>query len=167
MKTGNGNLFSTIQQTINNSTGWIGHLPGDKKEIIKGQTFVAEQEGDLESIEILTNMITDNGSVKMSLHTFDALENSWGPELDATILKVNAKDTGKWIAFNMHGLHLDRGKTYGFKMESDNGCIGVAEAAWSASQPPINKGQEWSFTDKGIGNAFSYYSLAFKVDVRA
>ncbi len=167
MKTGNVNYFATVQQTINNSTGWIGHLPGEKKEIVRGQTFVAEQEGDLEAIEILPNMISDNGYVRMSLHTFDALENKWGPALDASVLQVDASDTGKWIAFDMHGLHLDRGKTYGFRMESDHGCIGVAEAAWSASQPPQNKGQEWAFVDDGNGDAYSYYSLAFKVDLRA
>ncbi len=167
MKTSTGNSFPIIQQTINNSTGWIGHLPGENKEITRGQTFMAELEGDLEAIEIFPNMISDKGRVRMSLHNFDVLENSWGPTIEATILEVDSSDTGKWLAFDMHGKHLDKGKTYGFKMENDHGCIGVAEAALSASQYHPTKGQEWAFVGQENGDAYSYFSLAFKVDMRA
>ena len=153
---------------MNNSTGWIGHLPGDNKEIVRGQTFVAEQEGDLDAIEILPNMISSNGQLFMSLHTFDALENKWGPAIDTSMVEVDSADTGKWLAFDMHGKHLDRGKTYGFLMESNGSCIGVAEAAWGADQPYRTNGQEWKFENKNAeGNSFSYFSLAFKVDLRA
>ena len=167
METGISNSFPALQQTLNNSTGWIGHLPGDDKEIVRGQTFVAEQEGNLDAIEILPNMISGNGFVFMALHTFDALENKWGPQIDTSMVEMNTSDAGKWVAFNMHGLHLDKGKTYGFLMESNGLCVGIAEAAWNADQPYRTKGQEWKFVDNDLDEAFTYFSLAFKVDMRA
>ena len=40
------------EQTENNTTSWIGCYPGNKKEISKGQTFLANSGGSLEGIEV-------------------------------------------------------------------------------------------------------------------
>lgn len=168
METGTYKSYPVVQQTLNNSTGWIGKFPGDNMEIVRGQTFVAEEGGDIDAIEIWPNMISANGLIHMSLHTFDPVENKWGPEIDSSVVELDSSDAGKWVAFNMHGLHLHRGRTYGFLMGSDGSCFGIAEAVWGADQQLRNKGQEWKFVNKNsLGDTFSYFSLAFKIDLRA
>ena len=75
---------------------------------------------------------------------------------------------GKWMAFDLSGLHLAKGQTYGFRLESPDSYIGMGEAAGSAQQPPFNNGKEWKFTNNDQkGDSYSYFSLAFKVEIRA
>lgn len=158
---------AVAEQTKNNTTGWIGNLPGDNNHIVIGQTFVANAEGDLQFIEVYSNIVTDPGKVLMTVHTFDPQKQSWGPVLASTSVEFNKADAGKWLTFNIPGPHLDKGKSYGFRMETDE-LIGIGEAAGSANQPLTSTGQEWKFTgnDKR-GDAYSYFSLAFKVGIRA
>ena len=159
--------LAVAEQTKHNSTGWIGHLPGDTKHIVRGQTFTANAEGDLLSIQVYSNIVTDPGKVLMTVHSFDPQKQIWGPVLASSSVEFHKSDTDKWVTFNIPGPHLDKGKSYGFRMET-NEMIGIGESAGSANQPLSNKGQEWKFTgnDK-TGDAYSYFSLAFKVGIRA
>jgi hypothetical protein len=159
---------SAAEQTRNNTTSWIGHLPGDNNQIVRGQTFISDAEGDLQSIEVYSNMVADPGKVVMTLHSFDPGQQSWGPVLATTSVNVNPSDAESWISFNMPGPHLNKGKTYGFRMETNETLIGVGEAAGSSNQPPLSSGQEWKFTGNDRhGDAYSYFSLAFRVGIRA
>lgn len=161
-------LHPMVQQTTNNATGWIGHHPRDNKEISRGQTFTAFSEADVESIEVYSNIVTRPGNVMMTIHSYDPQQNSWGPALGTSNVAVSTDDSGKWIAFNLPSLHLDKGKSYGFRLESHDSYLGVGEAAGSAKHPPFNSGQEWHFTENnGSGDAYTYFSLAFKVEVKA
>lgn len=161
-------LQPSVQQVTNNTTSWIGHRPGDNKDVVGGQTFIATTEGDLEAIEVFSSIVTDAGKVVMTLHSFDQQHKSWGPALGSASVEFNKADTGKWVAFNLPGLHLNKGQAYGFKIESADTFIGVGEAVGSHAQPPYAAGQEWKFTSNNQkGDAFSYFSLAFKVDLKA
>ncbi len=159
---------SVIEQVTNNTTSWIGHRDVDNRDVIGGQTFTAPSEVDLEAIEVFTSVVTTPGNVLMTLHSFDSQQESWGPVLGSADVDLTNTDTGKWKTFNISGLHLNKGKTYGFRLESSNSYIGMGEAAGCYKTPPFLNGQEWQFTNtdkKGL--SFSYFSLAFKVDARA
>ncbi|HMJ47752.1 MAG TPA: hypothetical protein VK498_10490 [Ferruginibacter sp.] len=157
-----------VEQVTNNATSWIGHRPGDNKEIVTGQTFIASSTGALAAIEVYSTMVTHPGKVVMTLYSFDPAQNNWGPALGSTSVDLIYSDNDKWISFNIPGLRLDKGKTYGFKLECPNSYIGVGEAAGSSKQPPFTAGQEWRFTNNNQkGDSFSYFSLAFKVGLRA
>ena len=158
-----------VQQTNNNTTTWIGHMPGkDSDDIVGGQTFIAHAEGDLDNIQVYSSVVANPGKVSLTLHAFNTEENSWGAVLGSTSIEISKQDNDKWISFKIPGLHLSKGKTYGFKLESAESFIGVGEAAGSHEQPPFSEGQEWQFKNKEQkGNSFSYFSLAFKVGLRA
>jgi hypothetical protein len=158
----------TIEQVTNNITGWIGQRSGDSNNVARGQTFISPSEGDLDGIEVFSSVVMGPGRVMMTLHSFDSLHKNWGPVLGTASIELSKDDSDKWICFNMPGLHLHKGETYGFKLESPNTLIGVGEAAGSYVQPPFHNGQEWKFTPKDTkGHSFSYFSLAFKVGLRA
>ena len=170
MKTENKNLQShaILEQITNNTTSWVGHRTIDKEDLASGQTFIATSEGNLETIEVFSSIVTKPGTMIMTLHHFDSLQKSWGPALGSASVHVNSSATGKWIAFNIPGMHLNKGKAYGFRLESPDSYVGVGEAAGSHQTPPFSSGQEWQFTkNQKNTQSFSYFSLAFKVDTRA
>ena len=161
-------IKTVIAQINNNTTSWIGHHKFDNKDIVGGQTFVATSEEDLEAIEVLPTAVATPGNVLMTLHNYDVQLKSWGPVLGSANVDFNHADNGKWKSFKLPGLHLVKGKAYGFRLEGQNAYIGMGEAAGSAQIPPLNNGEEWQFTNNDEkGNSFSYFSLAFKIDVRA
>jgi len=169
MKTASKNSFTpVIQQVTNNTTSWIGHRPKDNEDLVTGQTFVAPSEGDLEAIEVYPSIVTKPGKIVMTLHSFDAQHKSWGPALGTASIDVTNNETGKWVSFDMKGTHLNKGQAYGFRLASPDTYVGVGEAAGSHTTPPFGAGQEWQFTkNQSNGKCFSYFSLAFKVDMRA
>jgi hypothetical protein len=157
-----------VQQLTNNTTSWLGHRKIDKKEIAMGQTFVASNEGDLDSIEVFSNIVTSPGEVAMSLHSFDPVQQTWGPALGTTNVTFNESCNGKWVSFKIPGMHLTKGLSYGFKLESHDSYVGIGEAAGNVSHPPFASGKEWKFVNnENKGNSFSYFSLAFKVELKA
>ena len=169
MKTGNKNShhLAVVQQVMNNATSWIGYRH-DNEDVISGQTFVAPKEGDLAAIEIFSAIVTKPGKIIMTLHNFDTEQKRWGPALGSSSVDILNTEAGKWLAFDMPGMHLDKGKAYGFRLGSPDTFIGVAEAAGDLSRPPFHYGQEWQFTnEQSEGQCFSYFSLAFKVDMEA
>ena len=161
-------LTPVIQQVTNNTTSWIGNRSGDNENVGTGQTFVVPSEGDLEAIEVFPSIVTKPGKLIMTLHSFDPRNKSWGPALSTSSIELKNSEAGKWVAFSMPGTHLDKGQTYGFRLESPDTYIGVGEAAGSHTTPFFGAGQEWQFTkSQRNSQCFSYFSLAFKVDMRA
>jgi hypothetical protein len=159
---------SVIEQTINNTTSWIGHRTADNEDVVSGQTFIATSEGDLNEIEVFSSIVTKPGKVIMTFYDFDLSHNSWGHSLGSASVDINASKTGKWVAFSIPNLHLNKGKSYGFRLECPDTYIGVGEAAGSAQSQAFNSGQEWQFTKKEkAGHSYSYFSLAFKVGMTA
>lgn len=159
---------SIVEQSTNNTTSWIGTYPGLSNNIAKGQTFIAPSEADVETIEVFSSMVTDPGEVLLTLHNFDPENKSWGPTIGSSSIGIKKSDAGKWLSFSLPRLHLAKGKTYGFKIQSTDSFIGIGEAAGSHQQPPYSSGQEWKFSgSNNQGDSFSYFSLAFKVGIRA
>ena len=112
MKTGNKNShhLAVVQQVTNNATSWIGHRR-DNEDVISGQTFVAPKEGELAAIEVFSAIVTKPGKIIMTLHNFDTEQKSWGPALGSCSVDILNTEAGKWLAFDMPGLHLDKGKS--------------------------------------------------------
>jgi hypothetical protein len=159
---------AVIEQTVNNTTSWIGHRSADNEDVVSGQTFIVLIEGNLNEIEVFSSLVTKPGKVIMTLYDFDLSHNSWGHSLGSASVDINASKTGKWVAFSMPHLHLNKGKSYGFRLECPDSYIGVGEAASSAQTQSYNLGQEWQFTKKEkAGHSYSYFSLAFKVGMTA
>jgi hypothetical protein len=164
----NSKPLSTIEQVKNNTTIWIGHHAGDTNNIISGQTFISHSEGELDRIEVFSSIITGAGKVMMTLYSFDSIHQTWGAQLGSASVELNKNDSEKWICFNISGIRLHKSKGYGFRLESPNALIGVGGTAGSYKQPPFKDGQEWEFTSKDKnGHAYSYFSLAFKIGLRA
>jgi len=155
------------EQTENNTTSWIGCYPGNKKEISKGQTFLANSGGSLEGIEVLPTFVNQPAEVLLTIHDYDADTRKWGEQLGSAKVSISQSDCGKWIRFNIPNLQLSKGKFYGFKLASHNSFIGIAEAVGSAKNPPLSEGREWKFEDNGYTDSFRYMSLAFKIAVKA
>jgi len=159
---------AVVEQVSNNATSWLGHHTFDNKDIVCGQTFVAPSEGELEAIEVFASIVTTPGNVVMTVHSFDPQLKSWGPVLGSASVGFTRTDTGTWKSFNVPGLHLNKGKMYGFRLATQDCYIGVGEAVGSCERPISIGGQEWKFVNKDQqGQSFSYFSLAFKVAVRA
>jgi hypothetical protein len=158
----------SLEQVTTNCTRWIGHRKMDNQDVISGQTFEANAEGDLEKIEVFSSLVTQPGEVTMTMHTYDPENKTWGPALDSCKVDFNNSTSEKWVPFDMHGIHLQKGLSYGFKIESHKAYIGVGEAAGSHHTPPFKQGQEWEFTENNQqGRCYTYFSLAFKVGLRA
>ncbi len=161
-------LKAVVQQVTNNTTSWIGHRHGETRSRITGQTFTCPSEGELDSIEVVSAHVTNDGPVQLTLHAFDADHKTWGPALKTSSAEFRKKDTGKWIAFPLEGIRLEKGSSYGFRLKSEAGLVGVGEAAGSNERLPFIGGQEWTATaDDQSGKFYSYLSLAFKVELRA
>ena len=159
---------STVEQINHNATTWIGHRRYDNSNMVTGQTFMAPSGGDLDTIEVYSSVVTRPGKVTLTLHSFDPQQNKWGPGLGTATVDFDHNSNGKWIPFKLQGLQLTKGLSYGFKLECTETYIGVGEAAGSYQHPPFITGQEWRFINNNqTPDAYSYFSLAFKVGLKA
>lgn len=156
-----------ITQTRNNTTLWIGHLLADPHDHFGGQTFQCPADGTLDNIQIYTSAVSHPGEVFLTLHEFDAAGKTWGPELGRSSVMLNSSHAGCWIRFPLPSVQLHKNHSYGFRLQAPNALIAVGEAA-SGTQHPFTFGQEWnadSLNEKG--HYFTYFSLAFKVEMCA
>jgi len=161
-------LKAVVQQVNHNAISWIGRGRGQTKNHVSGQTFTCPTTGKLDYIQIFSDFVANTGAVDLTIHSFDAKNSNWGPALETSSVEFNTSDIGKWISFPLNGLNLNAGGVYGFKIKSDAGLIGVGEAAGSVNELPCIGGQEWvADSDDQSGNYYNYFSLAFKVALRA
>lgn len=168
METNQSNLKAIVQQTANTTTSWIGHTHGETKSRMGGQTFTCPSAGKIDAIEVVLTHITNDGPIDLTIHSFDAENNTWGQELGTSTVEFTRRDTGKWVAFPLNGIQLQKGMTYGFRLKCEAGLIGIGEAAGSVDHLPFTGGQEWmSTTEDKRGSFYTYLSLAFKVGLRA
>jgi hypothetical protein len=163
----NSHLKVVVQQVTNNTTAWMGHRVANE-DIVAGQTFTCPSEGDLGAIEIFSTLVLKPGHAQMTVHPFDPATKKWGPALLTSSVEIDKTDSDKWISFPQDGLHMQKGSTYGFRLQSSDMYIGIGEAAGCHLQPQFTGGQEWiSPSNDQPGKFFSYLSLAFKVEMRA
>jgi len=156
-----------ITQTKNNTTLWIGHLQSDPVDHFAGQTFKCPSDGLLDNIQVFSSIVQSPGEMQLTLHEFDTKTKTWGSALADSNVVVQKGDDAKWIAFELQPVALHKDATYGFRLQSSNALIGIGEAATGTMQP-FSFGHEWSADSKDEkGHFFTFFSLAFKVELRA
>lgn len=156
-----------LTQAENNTTLWIGHLQTDPTDHFGGQTFNCPSEGQLDNIQLYAASVHYPGQVRLTLHEFDPASKTWGPSIGESTVDINKTDDGKWMRFSLPPVHLNKAATYGFRVFTSNALVGLGEAACD-NQHPFTFGHEWNAdsTDQK-GHFYSYFSLAFKVELRA
>lgn len=156
-----------LTQAENNTTLWIGHLQTDSTDHFGGQTFNCPSDGQLDNIQLYASIVQMPGKMHLTLHEFDAEKKTWGTSIAESLLEVQKTDNEKWIRFGLPALPLKKGTTYGFRVNTSNAMIGLGEAA-HANQHPFTFGHEWKASSKNQhGHYYSYFSLAFKIELRA
>ena len=160
-------LHSLLSQAKNNTTLWIGHLQADPNDHFAGQTFTCTSEGRLDNIQLFAETVQRPCDIQLSLHEFDNGSKTWGPAIGESNLEVEKSDQQQWIRFPLPALHLKKEATYGFRVHTDNGMVGLGEAVTS-NQSPFTFGYEWNGdSDNDLGRYYSFFSLAFKIYMRA
>ncbi len=163
----NGNLRPLISQTENNTTLWIGHSNASHNDHMCGQTFTCPFEGLLDNIQVYATTVQTPGELQLTLHEFDSNTNTWGPALATSQLPLNKGDNAHWVRFGLEHLSLNKNATYGFRLQSKDGFVGLGEAAREAKSP-FTFGCAWNAdTINSKGQYFRYFSLAFKVEMCA
>lgn len=164
MKTTTKSSHPILSQTRNNTTLWIGHLKTDTTDHFAGQTFTCPSDGLLNNIQVFSSAVTQPGEVILTLHEFDNQARSWGPAIGQSRLQFEKSDTGTWVRFELEPVTLKKDGTYGFRLQTETGLIGIGEAA-SHAKKPFGFGQAWNGdTHNQQGHFYQYFSLAFKVE---
>ena len=154
-----------LSQNRSNATIWVGHLPADPHDHLAGQTFLAPTSGVLDNIQVHMNAVQQPGRVILSLHPFDPAAQVWGPAMAESMLEVASADHGNWIRFALADVRLDAGSGYGFRLFSPDAMVGIGEGVSGNTDPFA--GREWNAeAPDQAGRFFSYFSLAFRVEMR-
>jgi hypothetical protein len=156
-----------LSQAQNNTTLWIGHLQSDPTDHFGGQTFTCPDDGQLDNIQLYSAAVQSEGEIVLTLHEFDAAAKQWGPSIGRSALEVTRTDNARWIQFELPPIQLRKNATYGFRVQANRAMVALGEAATGTKQP-FTFGHEWSGdSNNANGHYFSYFSLAFKVEMVA
>lgn len=156
-----------LTQAQNNTTLWIGHLKTDPTDHFAGQTFSCPGEGQLDNIQLYSAAVHHGGEIVLSLHEFDSKTKQWGAAIATSSVDVQKDDHTKWIRFELPPVQLRKDATYGFRVHATDAMIGLGEAA-TGTKEPFTFGHEWSGDSRDRdGHYYSYFSLAFKVELCA
>ena len=156
-----------LTQTKNNTTLWIGHLKADPTDHFAGQTFQCTTDGLLNNIQVYADAVQTPGEVNLILHSFDPKSKKWGEVLCSSKINIQRSDDARWVRFDLPAIPLKNGNSYGFRLETPDAMVAIGEAASHAKHPFVF-GQEWKADSKDkAGHFFSYFSLAFKIELCA
>jgi hypothetical protein len=162
-----GHTRPLLTQTKNNTTLWIGHLRTDPTDHFAGQTFLCTADGKLDNIQVFADAVQLPGEMTLDLHEFNAQTKNWGSSLCSAKINVDKNDQSKWIRFDLPGIYLKDGNSYGFRLHASNALVAIGEAA-SHSKSPFGFGQEWKGDSADRkGHFYTYFSLMFKVELCA
>lgn len=132
-----------------------------------GQTFQCPEEGLVKKIKIYSVAVSHPGKIILSLHDFDRKGRQWGNVISSSEIEVNENDSGNWMEFPLQSTRLLKDNAYGFRLTSPDTLVALGEAAWP-SKYPFEYGEEWNSNNIGNDEHFyRYFSLAFKVELRA
>ena len=158
---------TALEQLQKNSCSWIGHMTVGSAEHAAGQTFECPDDGEVDTIQVYTTAVPHPGKVTLTLHAFDRESKKWGPVLTQTEIDVEKKDAGNWMQFHLPNIPLHKDAAYGFRLRSNDALVGIGEAAWT-SHGNFAYGEEWHADNlHSRDQYFRYFSLAFKVELRA
>lgn len=156
-----------LSQALNNTTLWIGHFRPHAQDNLAGQTFICPSDGLVDNIQVFASAVTHPGEVSLTLHEFDAETKTWGEAIGNSQRMVEQNDGTHWLRFELEPVSLRKDATYGFRLQTEDGIIGIGEAA-SVNRHPFTFGQAWNgHSDNDKGEYFRYFSLAFKVELCA
>lgn len=156
-----------LTQVENNTTLWIGHLQTDPTDHFGGQTFTCPADGWLDNIQLFAAAVQYPGNIQLTLHQFDPSAKLWGPAIGESSFHVEKGDHQKWMRFSLPPVQLKKETTYGFRVHTTDAMIGLGEAARDTGNP-FTFGHEWNADSRNQEGYFlSYFSLAFKVELRA
>jgi hypothetical protein len=132
---------------------------------LAGQTFTSPSDGVIHNIQVLSMAVPQPGHLQLSLHQFDCGSKEWGPAIATCQQTVDKQDESSWIQFALDPVNLQKDACYGFRLQTEDACIGLGEAASHARQP-FPFGLSWNGDGKNLrGEFYNYFSLAFKVEV--
>jgi hypothetical protein len=156
-----------LSQAQNNTTLWIGHLQSDPTDHFGGQTFTCPDDGQLDNIQLYSSAVQNEGEIILTLHEFDVAAKQWGTPIANSSFQISRNDNAKWILFELPPVQLKKGTTYGFRVQANKAMVALGEAATGTRQP-FTFGHEWSGdSNNSRGHYYSYFSLAFKVELVA
>jgi hypothetical protein len=162
-----GPIRSILSQTKNNTTTWIGHLQNETLDHLSGQTFQCPDDGILNNIQVYASMIQRPGEVHLTLYEFDEKRKAWSYAIAGSSVSISMTDEGHWLTFSLPHSLLQKGKTYGFRLQSNNAMLGIGEWA-RGNHEPCSFGQEWNAdSNNKEGVFFTWFSLAFKIEMVA
>ena len=155
-----------ITQSKNNTTTWIGHTQSDPTDHYAGQTFQCPANGELDNIQVFSEVVQNPGEIVLTLHSYDKENKAWGPQLASASAQVDKNDEERWIRFNLPPMPMHREERYAFRLRANEAVVAIGEAA-AGIQNPFN-GEEWhSDSADPAGHYYHYFSLAFKVELCA
>lgn len=169
MKTSNfgSHLHPSLEQLHRNTSLWIGHMNAGPTDHFAGQTFQCPEDGSLKKIQVYSIAVSHPGKIILTLHEFEQQRKNWGNILSTSEIEVSESDAENWMQFPLQSIPLQKNNTYGFRLQSPDGLIALAEAAWP-SKYPFEYGEEWSINNReNKDHYYKYFSLAFKVELRA
>lgn len=156
-----------LVQLYNNASFWIGQMLASPADHLGGQTFECPADGELESIQIYSSAVQRPGKLQLTLHVFDKQIKNWGPVISSAEVEVDRNNNEKWIRFHLPAVTMHKNQTYGFRLKSTDALVAIGEAAWP-NKSPFAYGEEWTGTNfDNQGQYYRYFSLAFKVELRA
>jgi hypothetical protein len=162
-----GAIRSILSQTRNNTTTWIGHLQNETLDHFSGQTFQCPDDGILDNIQVYASMIQRAGEVHLTLYEFENKIKTWSHVIASSSVFAGMKDEGHWLTFSLPHAFLSKNKTYGFRLQSNNAMLGIGEWARENNEP-CSFGQEWNAdSNNKEGVFFTWFSLAFKIEMVA
>ena len=160
-------LHPALEQLHRNTSLWIGHMNSGAADHLAGQTFQCPEEGSLKKIQVYSIAVMHPGKLILTLHEFDKQRKKWGPVLSTAEIEVDEKDAGNWMQFPLQSVQLHKDSMYGFRLKSPDTMVAIGEAAWS-NKYPFEYGEEWNTNNvENKDHYFKYFSLAFKVELRA
>jgi hypothetical protein len=160
-------LHPSLEQLHRNTSLWIGHMNAGPIDHLAGQTFHCPENGSLKKIQVYSTAVAHPGKIILTLHEVDMQRRNWGNILSSSEIEVNENDSENWMHFPLRSIQVQKGNTYGFRLESPDTLIAIGEAAWP-SKYPFEYGEEWSINNlENKDHYYKYFSLAFRVELRA
>lgn len=159
---------SPLEQPVKNTSLWVGHLNADSADHFAGQTFQCPKEGELKEIQVFSDMVSHPGKLALTIREFDKESKQWGQVLSTSVINVDGNDTKNWMHFQFDALPLHKDITYGFQLKAEEeALVAIGEAVWP-SKTPFVYGEEWGLNNfENKDHYYRYFSLAFKIAMRA
>ena len=160
-------LHPALEQLHRNTCLWIGHLNPGSADRHAGQTFQCPEDGSIKKIQVYSIAVSHPGKLILTLHEFDKQRKNWGQVLSSAEIEVDENDAENWMQFQLQTVQLHKHKMYGFRLKSPDTMVAIGEAAWSSTSPFVY-GEEWNANNiENKDHYYRYFSLAFKVELRA